>query len=398
MVMKSKLIPFYILMLSILMLANCGQDNDTSNPVEDPLPTITIKSIRSEEGNASKTFDFLVQLSEVSEKIVSVDFTTKDGTAISGVDYTMTSGTLTFQPGDSILKVPVTIITDTDTEEDKSFELLLSNAVNAILWAGTAKGTILNDDGFTPLDNTGYFSAESYAGYSLVWEEQFSGNNIDTESWTHETGNSGWGNNESQNYTARPDNSWVYDSKLIIEAKKEAFGGSQYTSARMISKGKKEFRYGRIDIRAKLPEGQGIWPALWMLGANIESVGWPSCGELDIMELVGHEPATTHGTIHWSNNSNSHSYIGGSKTLSSGKLSDEYHVFSVIWEKSKIKWLLDDQEFYIASTNESAKSEFNYPFFFIMNIAVGGNWPGYPDATTVFPQRMYVDYIRVFQQ
>jgi beta-glucanase (GH16 family) len=166
----------------------------------------------------------------------------------------------------------------------------------------------------------------------------------------------------------------------------------------MITKGRKSFLHGRVDIRAKLPEGQGIWPALWMLGDNIDSIGWPACGEIDIMEMIGHQPGTLYGTMHWGDTA--HHSKGNSLVLSSGKFNDEFHVFSLLWELGSIKLLLDNSEYFTLAKNEVAPDRypFDEPQFFIFNVAVGGNWPGSPDASTVFPQRMIVDYLRVFQK
>lgn len=192
----------------------------------------------------------------------------------------------------------------------------------------------------------------------------------------------------------------MYDGHMVIEARNEAFGGSNYTSSRLITRGKREFRYGRIDIRAVLPEGRGLWPALWMLGRNITQVGWPACGEIDIMELIGSNPGRVLGTVHFGNSTAQRQFVGGSKTLPSGKkFSEEFHVFSLIWEQNRIRWLVDDEEYFEFTPAQSGGGPypFNNHFFFIFNVAVGGTLPGSPDATTVFPQRMIVDYIRVFQ-
>ncbi|MFT6937426.1 MAG: beta-glucanase (GH16 family), partial [Saprospiraceae bacterium] len=204
--------------------------------------------------------------------------------------------------------------------------------------------------------------------------------------------NSGWGNNELQYY--RTENTTVNGGNLIIEAKQESFGGGTYTSSRIITKGDISFKYGRVDIRAVMPEGQGLWPALWMLGENIDQVSWPACGEIDIMEIVGHQPNKVHGTIHW--DANGHANYGGSKT-STSDLSEEFHVFSIIWDANEIKWLLDGVQYHNVDIAPADLDEFREAFFFIFNVAVGGNWPGNPDATTSFPQRMIVDYMRVFQ-
>lgn len=247
----------------------------------------------------------------------------------------------------------------------------------------------------------GYISALSYEGYDLVWNDEFEGTSVKPENWIFEIGtgcpNCGWGNNELEYY--RKENATVGNGVLTIEAKKENYQGMDYTSARMISKNLRSFQYGRIDIRALLPKGKGIWPALWMLGNNINSAGWPECGEIDIMEMIGGvgKDNTTHGTIHWGVDGN-HASSGGKYSLQSGIMADEYHVFSIIWDESSIVWLMNDQEFYTLSITPASMSEFHQQFFFIMNVAVGGNWPGSPDSSTVFPQKMKVDYVRVFQK
>lgn len=251
-----------------------------------------------------------------------------------------------------------------------------------------------------PLDH-GYITPIQYDEYSLIWNDEFEGNNVDTQNWIFEIGdgcpNCGWGNNEWEYY--RRENAWVENNVLIIEARKENYRGKNYTSARMITNNLQSFQYGRIDIRALLPKGQGIWPALWMLGENISSIGWPACGEIDIMEMIGGSgrEKTVHGTVHWDHNGE-HAQSGGSRSVSVGSLADRYHVFSIIWDESSITWYLDDIAYYTINITQASMSEFHQKFFFIFNVAVGGNWPGYPDATTIFPQRMQVDYVRVFQK
>lgn len=242
----------------------------------------------------------------------------------------------------------------------------------------------------------GYTTPLTYENMTLVWQDEFDGTALNTNDWTFETGGHGWGNNEKQYY--RKENVSLQDGHLIITAKKESYSGSEYTSSRIITMGKKEFRYGRVDIRALLPEGQGIWPALWMLGASFPNVGWPASGEIDIMEMIGGSGRenTVHGTVHWDNAGQYASY-GKGYTLSSGKFNEKFHVFTIIWDSSKIVWYVDDVQFNVIDTTPAGLSEFQNPFFFIFNVAVGGNWPGEPNASTVFPQRMIVDYIRVFQ-
>ena len=167
----------------------------------------------------------------------------------------------------------------------------------------------------------------------------------------------------------------------------------------MKTQGIKSWKYGRIDIRAAIPYGQGIWPALWMLGDNITTAGWPSCGEIDVMELIGGDGArdrTVYGTAHWSDNG-THAQYGNTTVLSSGKYADEFHVFSIVWTQNSITWLRDDVVYNTLDISPANLSEFKEKFFLIFNVAVGGNWPGNPDATTIYPQTMYVDYVRVFQ-
>lgn len=248
------------------------------------------------------------------------------------------------------------------------------------------------------IPSKGYITPISYSGMSLFWQDEFSATTLNTEYWNYEigTGGNGWGNNELQYY--REENTSIVEGHLVIEAKKETFGGRNYTSSRLTTQNKLDFQYGRVDIRAALPQGQGIWPALWMLGSNFETVSWPACGEIDIMEMIGGGSGrddTTHGTVHW--DQNGHADFGGSKKLSSGIFYDEFHVFSIEWTSQEIRWFLDDQQFHTISTTPEALSEFRNDFFFIFNVAVGGNWPGSPDNNTVFPQRMVVDYVRVFQ-
>ena len=248
------------------------------------------------------------------------------------------------------------------------------------------------------IPNEGTTSPDSYDGMTLVWEDDFQGNSLNLSNWSYEigTGTNGWGNNELQYY--RQENTTLKEGHLVITAKKETFEGRSYTSSRLVTKDKKQFRYGRIDIRAVMPRGQGLWPALWMLGSNFETVGWPACGEIDIMEMIGGNSRenTVHGTVHWENNGTRAQY-GGENKISSGTLADKFHVFSIVWDSTSIRWYIDNQQYHIIDTTPGELDEFRRNFFFIFNVAVGGDWPGSPDNTTTFPQHMIVDYVRVFQ-
>ncbi|WP_420315885.1 family 16 glycosylhydrolase [Ekhidna sp.] len=258
--------------------------------------------------------------------------------------------------------------------------------------------SIALDTSLGPIDDTGYSTPTSYDGMTLIWNDEFDGSNLNETYWNYEigTGNGGWGNNELQYY--REDNTSLTEGYLVIEARRENFSNNQYTSSRLTTENKFEFQYGRIDIRAILPKGQGMWPALWMLGANFRQVGWPSCGEIDIMEMIGGEnnEDVVHGTAHWDNNGTKADF-GGSTRLSSGIFNDEFHVFTIMWDQNQIRWFLDDRQYHSMSITPAELSEFRNEFFLIFNVAVGGNWPGSPNSSTVFPQRMIVDYVRVFQ-
>jgi beta-glucanase (GH16 family) len=246
---------------------------------------------------------------------------------------------------------------------------------------------------------------EAYPGLRLFWNEEFLGSQIDTDLWSYDlgTGSNGWGNNEFQYY--QRENASLIDGKLVIEAKRESFGGRDYTSSRLKTQGSFDFRYGRLDVRAKLPEGQGIWPAIWMLGSSFTQIGWPFSGEIDVMEMIGGSDRedTVYGTAHWNQGGVERPYqpvmFGGSYSLNNGEtFSDDFHTFSVQWDADEIAWLVDDVRFHVMSLDDSDNlAAFQEKFFIILNVAVGGNWPGAPDDSTQFPQRMEIDFLRLYQ-
>lgn len=373
------------------------------NEGESTIPELSVGSTTITEGNDGITIlQVGISSSTVLESALEITYNTSDGLAKAGNDYTeINNGSVIIPAGSDQGTIELEILTDKVMEFREDFTLNILNTGEAKINTNKVSIFILDDDDETYViekDEEGYITPDHYPEMSLVWSDEFEGPDINMDNWTFELGDGcpnicGWGNNELQHYTDTEDNARIVDGKLIITAIK---GGAQnYTSARMITKDKQEFKFGRIDIRAKMPEGQGIWPAIWMLGENINEIGWPKCGEIDIMELVGHTPKATHGTAHF--NSGGHKYIGSSYVIAN-KFSEEFHVFSIFWDKDVIKWYVDYNKFYEITTKEVGSSyPFNDPFFFIMNIAVGGNWPGDPDGTTLFPQEMHIDYIRVFQ-
>jgi hypothetical protein len=362
------------LLLCIILAFSCRKE------APGPTPDVVLNSATTSvyENISETTMQFGVSLSTTSNQIVTLSYSTADSTAIAGKDYVaVVNGTITFQPGEKSKLIEVNILPDTAQKKDVWFNIHFSNATNALLKGSKVSVKIINIDYST-----------------LAWSDEFNDTNLNSSDWNYELGNnSGWGNNELESYTNSENNVYTQDGFLYIKAIKE--GASSYSSGRITTKGKKEFTFGRIDIRAKLPVGQGIWPALWMLGANISTVGWPACGEIDIMEELGHQPEKVYFTAHY--NSGGHQSSGGNFTLSAGSFNDDFHVFSLLWQPTRLKWYVDNKEYFSATTNQIPGFPMNLPQFFIFNVAVGGNWPGSPDATTPFPQSMIVDYIRVYQ-
>ena len=231
------------------------------------------------------------------------------------------------------------------------------------------------------------------AGWSLVWHDEFDGPAIDTTVWNYEVNGDGGGNNELQYYTHEARNAFIENGSLVIQALKEQYNGKAYTSARFNSSGHRDWLYGRVDVRARLPEGKGIWPAIWMLPTDWVYGPWPYSGEIDIMELLGQTPGLVYGTIHWGTTSESHLSSGGTYLLpGGGKFSSGFHLFSLEWDADSLKWFVDGVKYHV----EGNGPPFDKRFHLVVNVAVGGKWPGSPDGTTVFPQYMMIDYVRVY--
>lgn len=365
-----------VIIASALLVSSCGSCKKESSKTA---PDIYINgtTFHVGEDDPAHSITIPVALSASSDKQVTVDFNTADSSAIAGRDYVaVSSNKLVFEPGQTSKTITVSILADADSKADTYFRILLSNPVNGNLKGNKAIVHIINID---------------YA--TLVWSDEFENGPLNSSSWNYEQGATGWGNNELENYTNSINNVHIDSGYLHISALNPS--ENSYTSGRITTQGKKEFTYGRIDIRAKLPEGKGIWPALWMLGGNFATAGWPACGEIDIMELLGQSPALVHGTVHW--NLNGHQSRTGDFTLPTGTFSSGFHIFSLIWTPNSFKWLVDNNQYYYLGRGEISAFPFDLPEFFIFNVAVGGNWPGPPDQTTVFPQHMIVDYIRVYQ-
>jgi beta-glucanase (GH16 family) len=240
--------------------------------------------------------------------------------------------------------------------------------------------------------------------YELVWNDEFDGDTIDPANWTYDIGGWGWGNGESQYYTDRPENARLQNGLLVIEGRQERFEESYYTSARLKTEGLQEFQYGYLEARIKVPAGQGMWPAFWMLGADFDrsedaptESNWPFVGEIDIMEYVGKEPILVFGTLHGPG------YAGatglGSRFRHDGPIADDFHTYAIEWDTDGIRWFFDG-EMYGEKASEIVEDRwvFDKPFFFILNLALGGTFPGPIGLDEEFPKYMYVDYVRVYQR
>jgi beta-glucanase (GH16 family) len=243
---------------------------------------------------------------------------------------------------------------------------------------------------------------------TLVWSDEFNGPDgsiPDPAKWVVVKNGSGYGNNESEYYTRRPVNVHEQNGSLVITARREPYAGPdgmarQYTSGRIESRGRFELQYGRIEARIKLPKGQGIWPAFWMLGSDYGRIGWPACGEIDIMENVGFEPSKVHGSLHGPGYSGKNPLSGAYTLPNRQRFSDGYHVFAIEWEPRQIRFYVDDVLYETQTPGNLPSGKrwaFDHPFYIVLDLAVGGYWPGQPDATTRFPMSMLVDYVHVYQ-
>lgn len=242
--------------------------------------------------------------------------------------------------------------------------------------------------------------------WNLTWSDEFDGPRIDASKWAFATGGGGWGNHELESYTDRDENAYIDHGMLVIKAARERFRGADhverpYTSARLQTRNKFTQAYGKFEARIKAPAGAGIWPAFWMLGDNFDKSGWPDCGEIDIFENIGTEPSTVHGTVHGPGYSADRGITGQYSLPNGQRLADDFHIFSVEWEPDLIRWYIDSRLYHTVSrANLPPRTRwvFDHPFYLLLNVAVGGDWPGEPNQSTQFPQLMLVDYVRVYRR
>ena len=248
--------------------------------------------------------------------------------------------------------------------------------------------------------------------WKLSWSDEFDGgkgSTVDPGKWTFETGGSGFGNEELQFYTNTNANCYLDgEGHLVLVAREELsgskscwYGPCEFTSARIITRGKFAQAYGRFEARIKIPRGQGVWPAFWLLGANCKRKGWPACGEIDVMENIGREPSIVHGTFHGPGYSGAGGIGASYSHPNGGEFCADFYVFAVEWEPNKLAWFVNDKLYETrtpADLPSGTKWVYVHPFFVILNLAIGGKWPGSPNRTSSFPQQMVVDYVRVYER
>jgi beta-glucanase (GH16 family) len=245
------------------------------------------------------------------------------------------------------------------------------------------------------------------ATWTLTWSDEFdTGSRPDESRWVYDLGGGGWGNRELQTYTNRAENAALRDGALVITARAEQWTGSDriardYTSARLKTKDRVAQTYGKFEARIQVPRGQGLWPAFWALGVDIDAVGWPECGEIDVMENIGREPTTIHGTLHGPGYSGGGAMSASTSSADGRPFADAFHLYAVEWEPGEIRWYVDGRQYFSRNASDlpaGARWVFDRDHFLLLNVAVGGDWPGNPDATTTFPQEMKVDYVRAYRR
>ena len=270
--------------------------------------------------------------------------------------------------------------------------------------ASTGQDASTPSDGGSPADAP---DESAVPGYTLTWSDEFDGPDgsaPDPAKWTYDTGGSGWGNNEREYYTSSLANSQQQGGNLVITATPDGasslscwYGTCLYTSARLKTQGLFAQAYGRFEARAQMPFGKGLWPAFWMLGSDISTVNWPACGEIDILETIGTDISTNHGSLH----APGYNPTGTYPLPDGGTYAQAFHTFAIEWEPGEIRFYVDDQLYETQDRSgvpDGGTWEFDTPFFIILNVAVGGNWPGDPDSTTTFPQTLKVDWVRAYQK
>ena len=328
---------------------------------------------------------------------VSTAESSSSSTAIENLSSSIDGGTKPAMTSSSFTSSSSSVIPSSDSRKDSANPSAKSSsdapASSSAVPSSSSQAVIPSSDSRE--------ESSSSTPSPYLWNDEFDGDAIDTNKWSFEigTGASGWGNNEWEYYTSRKENAYIKDGVLHIRAQKETYEGQKYTSARMLTKGKFAFKYGTVEARIALPVGKGIWPAFWMLGENFDKVGWPGCGEIDIIEAVNSENIV-YGTNHWANGSEYATYGNNTGNYRDQKYEldiTQFHTYKFTWDEKYIRMFVDDFMYHeiLIENNTGDTEEFHKPFFFLLNVAVAGNWPGFEVDDSQFPNEMLVDYIRV---
>ena len=386
-----KLCRIVLALASVALMVSC------ESPEPEVVYTFSVVNVYVPEGNAPAVFNVAVKRSGSSLAEHEIDYAfLASGSARAGEDFEVSSGKIIFEKGSANAVIPLTVSGDGYFELTEDFQMEITDADRKFTFT-----LFLNNDDEPEQpasDADGFITPQTYPSMDAVWADEFNGTALNSADWNTDLGNGcdqgicGWGNNELESYAADTSVLKIKDGRMAIRARKV---NDSYFSARINTRNKKQFTFGRIDMRARLPKGKGIWPAFWMLGSSIETTPWPKCGEIDIMELVGDQPDVVHGTLHYDRNG--YATSTGSTSLTGGDFSQSFHIFSLVWEQDIIKWYVDNKLFKTFQRTGTGAYPFNEPFYILVNVAVGGRWPGNPDTSTVFPQTMEVDYIRVFR-
>lgn len=379
-------IPFFTVAAACAILTSCSSDSNSAGPAGVPQDS----NIVTPESSCSVT--------ETGESSTSGDVASNISSSVVPSDSSNT--VVSSSSGGVPESVPGVIPGGSDAIPTSSATLAESSS------SSIAAPDVTPSD--TPADPA---LSDTPADPAAFWSDEFQGDALDITKWSYEigTGENGWGNGEWQYYTDRTENAYVKDGYLHIRATLETdaaaiannFGGKKYTSARIITRGKFDFAYGTIKARIALPVGKGIWPAFWMLGANSETVGWPACGEIDIIEAVNDE-SVVYGTHHWDHEGSHAQYGNSTKQHFDGHYEldiTEFHDYKMTWDKSAISMYVDDFMYQKIDITDASSDmgTFHKNFFFILNVAVGGQWPGFDIDDAQFPNEMIVDYIRVYK-
>ncbi len=380
---------FRVMVPCILLMGSC-----TRGPVEYGLPKVTLLPRNDTEGSGkNKVITVKAKHSHASDLPVTVTYSTEDSTAKANLDYIpIDDSTFVFNPGETLATFHVTFISDTITEFTKAFKIIITKVDNGQGIGESLPITITDDDFYNVSQTTdGYISPLQIPGMRLMLAEEFTDSLSPLFDFNYDIGQSTLFN-QLQTFTNNPQNIKVSNGNLVITARKD---GDKYTSAGLNTRSIVYFQYGLIMIRAKMPKGTGIWPSFWMLGNDFDGTNWPLCGQIDIATLRGQDPNQMMGAVYYylSDVQERQSYF--SLPLYTDTFSDEYHVFSILWQPDQIQWYVDNKKYMTFSKSDVGDSYvFNSQFWLNITLAVGGNLVGDPDFSTQFPQTMKIDYIR----